>query len=295
MSREERAIGFAIGTSVLGAAMKLVAGIASGSMALVSSAADSIGDLLISVTNLFVVRYAKKAPDEDHNYGHAKIEGLGAMFEGGFITAAALAIVYAAVQRLRGEAPPPDASLGLWVMVPVLALTIATVLYLRRVASETGSLVVKADAAHYESDVAMNLGVLFSLVVTRFVEAPWIDPVVSILIALNMVRASAGIVREGFDVVLDRSLPPETVGELRAMLAAEPRIASFHQLRTRGGVLPFVDFHVDVRPEMTAAELHLLFEQLEERVRAIVGTEAHVLMHADPLRPETPSERGEAP
>src|ERR1700709_15458 len=87
LAAEVRAIRVAIACSVIGASVKLTAGVVTGSMSMTSSAVASLGDLMVSLANLFVVRYGHQPPDEDHNYGHAKIEGLGAMFEGGFILA----------------------------------------------------------------------------------------------------------------------------------------------------------------------------------------------------------------
>lgn len=282
VQREARAVRVAIANAVVGAVTKLTVGILTGSMALISSAVDSIGDLVISAANLIVLRISHRAPDEEHNYGHAKIEGLGAMFEGGFICAAAGFIGYEAARRAVVGDTAHDPTLGIVVMLPLLAATIATVLYMRKVARETGSLVIKADALHYAVDVWTNLGVLASLVLVRLTGAPWIDTVVSLAFSVYMIVASARIVREGFDVIMDRSLDPGPVARLRELLAACDRIDSFHDLRTRGGKQPIVDFHVVVDPEMTARAAHDLFLELQAKVRAIVGPTTKVLIHVDP-------------
>lgn len=282
MSREASAIKVAIASSIIGTTVKLGAGLVTGSMSMISSAVDSLGDLFVSIANLFVVRYADREPDEDHNYGHAKIEGLGAMFEGGFIFAAAVFIVYEAAHKMVIGEESHDSTLGIVLMLPILAMTIGTVRHLRKVADETGSLVVKADAAHYATDVWVNVGVLVSLVLVKLTGLPIIDPIVSIIIALSMLRTSFHIVRDGFGVVLDRSLEPDVVEQIRALLASLTTIESFHDFKTRAGRIPHVDFHVVVRPEMTTKEVHDLFLDLQARIRAIVGPGAKVLMHADP-------------
>jgi cation diffusion facilitator family transporter len=282
VSREVRAIQVAIACSVIGTLTKTIVGVITGSMTMISSAVDSAGDLTVSIVNLFVVRLADRAPDEAHNYGHAKVEGLGAMFEGGFIIAAGTFIIYEAVHKaLIGEGSH-DSLLGIAVIVPLLALTGGTVLYLRRVARETGSLVIKADALHYATDVYVNLGVLVALSLVWLTKEPLIDTAISIGIALYMLWSSVHIVREGFDVVMDRSLDTVRVEQLRALLAACPAIESFHDLRTRAGKIPHVDFHVVVRPEMSAREVHDLYLDLAARTRALVGPTTKVLMHADP-------------
>jgi cation diffusion facilitator family transporter len=170
------------------------------------------------------------------------------------------------------------------------------VLYLRKVARETGSLVVKADALHYLTDVYMNVGVLVSLVLVKITHKPVIDSIISVGLALTMLWSSVRIVGEGFGIVMDRSLDADTVAKLRSALAACERIESFHDFKTRAGKIPHVDFHVVVRPEMTAREVHDLFLDLRRTVQDIAGPSTKVLMHADPAGHEPPptSREGEA-
>jgi cation diffusion facilitator family transporter len=282
LKREIRAIQIAIACSIIGVVTKFVFGFITGSMSMISSAVDSLGDLFVSITNLFVVRVAGSAPDEDHNYGHAKIEGLGAMFEGGFIFAAGAFIIYEAVHKLIVGEVSHDSTLGIFVMLPILGMTVATVLHLQKVAKATGSLVIKSDALHYMTDVYVNIGVLVSLILVKLTGKPIIDSLISIGIALYMLYSSTHIVREGFGVVMDKSLEPETVGKLNALLRSCTKIQSFHDFKTRTGKIPHVDFHVVVRPDMTTKEVHDLFLELQVDVRQIVGPAAKVLMHADP-------------
>jgi ferrous-iron efflux pump FieF len=279
---EERALRFAIGASVTGAALKLGVGLWTGSLALTSSAADSLGDIMLSIVNLFVVRYADQSPDEEHNYGHGKAEGLGAMFEGGFIGAAGLFVAWEAVNSLVRGSEPVTSPLAIAVMFPVLALTGATVWNMRRVARQTGSLVLRADALHYESDVWMNLGVLGALIVTRLTGLSAVDGVVALGIAAWMLRASAQVVREGVDVLLDKSLPVEMVEAVQEIVRSSPGVLSFHDFRTRGGKIPHVDTHVVVAPETTAQALHDLHLHLLQRCQEVVGPNVRVMLHADP-------------
>jgi cation diffusion facilitator family transporter len=280
--RELKAIRVAITTAVLGAGLKLVAGVATGSMSLLSSAADSLGDILVSIVNYVVVRVSDAPPDEDHNYGHTKIEGLGAMFEGGFIMAAGGFVLYESVHRLRQGAPAPDSLVGIYVMLPVLALTLGTVAYLRKVQRETGSLVLKADALHYATDIWMNLGVLASLVLVKLTGWAPLDPLISMGIGGYMLYSAWHIVQEGFHIVMDRSLDAETVARLQEMLRQTPGILAFHDFKTRGGKIPHVDFHAEVRPDMTVQEAHDLFQHVQARAKEIAGAPTRVLMHADP-------------
>ncbi len=282
VQKEIRAIQVAVAGAVIGAATKFTVGTMTGSMSMISSAVDSIGDIFVSLANMLVVRIAHRAPDEDHHYGHAKAEGLGAMFEGGFIFAAGVFIIYEALHRWLAGGPGHDTTLGIIVMLPLLAITGGTVLHLRKVARETGSLVIKSDALHYSVDIWVGLGVLLSLVLVKLTGLPVIDFLVSIVIALYMLYSSAHIVRQGIDVVMDRSLDAETVKRLESLLRACTTIESFHDFKTRAGKTPLVDFHVVVQPNMTARQLHDLFLELQAQVRAVTGSDTKVLMHADP-------------
>jgi ferrous-iron efflux pump FieF len=279
---EERAIQVAIACSIFGALTKLTAGVVTGSMSIISSGVDSLGDLFVSLANLFVVRYGGRPPDDEHNYGHAKIEGLGAMFEGGFIFAAGIFIIYEAIHKALNGELSHDSMLGIAVMLPVLGVTVGTVTYLRKVARSTGSLVVKSDALHYMTDVWVNVGVLVSLVLIRLTGLPVIDTVISTAIALFMLYSSLKVVRQGFDVVMDKSLERDVVEHVTELLRGWAGIESFHDLKTCRGKIPRVDFHVVVRPEMTAKEVHDLFLGLRDGIRRVAGPNTKVRMHADP-------------
>ena len=280
--RELRAIQVAIACSIIGAVAKFVVGYLTGSMSMISSGVDSVGDLFVSFTNLFVVRIAARAPDEDHNYGHTKAEGLGAMFEGGFIFASGAFIIYEAIHRITTPGHERDSTLGILVMLPIIGMTIGTVLFLRKVAVATGSLVVKADAIHYLSDVYINVGVLVALGLTKITGIGIIDPIIAVLIALNMFRASWGVVREGVAIVMDESLDQETVAKVRDVLSSTPGIDSFHDLKTRVGKIPHVDFHVVVSGDTSTKQVHDVYLDIRRRIREIVGPTTKVLMHADP-------------
>lgn len=283
VKRAVRAVKLAVAVATVGAVAKLAVGLITGSMAMISSAIDSVGDLLVSITNIVVIRVANAPPDAEHNYGHGKLEGLGAMFEGGFIFAGGGFILYEAIRKLVVGEVASGSLLGIVTMAPLAALTLALALYLRRIARETQSLVVKADALHYQTDVWVNVGVLVALLLVRATGISAIDPIVSISIALYMLWSAVGVVREGFHVVMDHSLDKETVDALAAMIEATPGVESFHELRTRAGRVPHVDVHVVVDPAMTAQAVHDLYAAIRDRVRARLG-EATLHVHADPVR-----------
>jgi ferrous-iron efflux pump FieF len=128
----------------------------------------------------------------------------------------------------------------------------------------------------------VNVGVLVSLALVKLTGKPIIDAIVSVGIAGYMVFSSVKVVREGFDVVMDKSLPVEVVTKVTELIGACERIESFHDLRTRGGKIPHVDFHAVVDPQMTAREVHELFDHLQRGIREVAGPSTRVHLHADP-------------
>jgi cation diffusion facilitator family transporter len=165
------------------------------------------------------------------------------------------------------------------------------VLHLRKIARETGSVVVNADAVHYLTDVWVNVGVLVSLLLVKLTGVPLIDTVISIGIALFMVYSSLRVVRDGFDVVMDRSLDRDVVDQVTGLLTGSAQVESFHDFKTRRGKVAVVDFHVVVKPEMTTREVHDLYTRLRDDIRGLVGPGTRVLMHADPIDDSHEDER----
>ncbi|MBS2022357.1 MAG: cation transporter [Deltaproteobacteria bacterium] len=288
MSPELRAIRLALATSIVGAIVKFAAGGITGSMTLLSSAVDSFGDFVVSLMNLFVLKVAAQGPDAEHNYGHAKAEGLGAVFEGGFICSSGGYLIYESIHRaFRGERMS-QSMIGIAVMIPLTALTAVTVLVLRRTAQKTGSLVIKADAAHYATDVVTNLGVLLALVLVHLTGLSWLDLAISVGLALYMIYSGLHVLRDGVDLVMDHSLPPDATERVRGVLRNCKRILSFHDLRTRAGRTPIVDVHIVVPGDTPAKEVHEVFDELQAGLRGAVGPETKLVLHADPAERQSP-------
>jgi ferrous-iron efflux pump FieF len=283
VDRAVAAVKLAVVAALVGAIVKFAVGAVTGSMAMISSAVDSAGDLVISLVNIVVIRVANAPPDAEHNYGHAKLEGLGAMLEGGFIFAAGGFIIFEAVSKLVVRSEAHGGLLGIAVMLPLAAVTFAVAMYLRKVARETKSLVVKADALHYLTDVWLNVGVLITLVLVRATGVEQLDPIVSLGIAGYMLWSAIGVVREGFHFVMDHSLDKDVVAAIEAIIAAAPGVESFHELRTRAGRVPHIDVHIVVDPAMSAQAVHDLYAAIRDRVKAHLG-EATLHVHADPVR-----------
>lgn len=266
--------------------MKLVAGWVSGSVALVSSGLDSLMDSATSLVNLIALRVSERPPDHEHRYGHGKAEALAGLFQAVFIGASALWVCAISVQKLVHPVPITHTAWSLAIILVSLSATVGLIRYLKREASRTDSLALRADAVHYETDLYTGAGVLLSLGVNLFVEVPRLDAVVSLVLVALIVVLALQVGRSAVNQLMDRELP---LAQRRAIMAISerhaPRILGVHELRTRmAGPTAFVDFHLEVDRRLSFEEAHDLSERVIEEIRHAIPN-ASVTVHTDPVEP----------
>ncbi|HSK38634.1 MAG TPA: cation diffusion facilitator family transporter, partial [Arenibaculum sp.] len=162
---------------------KLAAYVLTGSVSLLSSLIDSSTDLLASAVTLFGVRHAMRPPDRSHRFGHGKAEPLAALAQAAFVTGSAVFLSYEAVNRFVRPEPIREGWIGIAVMVLAIVLTLALVAYQRHVVRRTGSVAIDADSLHYRGDLFINLAVIAVLLLSRFSQWPYFDPLFAVAIA----------------------------------------------------------------------------------------------------------------
>ncbi len=265
------------------AGLKLLAAIFSGSMALAASFVDSLTDVFTSSVNLVAIRIGSRPADDDHRYGHGKAEGLAGMFQGAVVGFSGVFLIVESTRRLTSGTSVTNEWIGLAVMAVSTVASVWITWFLRRRAKETGSTALRADSAHYASDVLMNLGVFVALGIGRFVDAPWIDPVVGLLVAWLVLRSSWHVIRASLDELMDRDLGDDIHTTIRrAVIERVPEAREIRSLRTRrSGRARFVDLMVAFDRNLPFAEAHRLSERAVRAVREVVPG-ADVTVHADP-------------
>ncbi|MDD2486979.1 MAG: cation diffusion facilitator family transporter [Candidatus Gracilibacteria bacterium] len=245
MSPEKKAVITASLTAIFLIILKTFAGLITGSMAILTSAIDSTLDFFVSLMNLFAIRKSEQPHDEDHNYGHGKIEGFGAIFEGLIIFISGLSVIYFSVEKILKNEILKKTDESIYVMVIAVVVTFFLVRYLSKIAKDTGSLVIKSDALHYKTDLYTNFGIILSLIMIKLFNLPMIDPVISILIAFYIMYGSIGVIKEGYNMLMDKSIEKEYVDFVKKIVLDHPEIDSFHFLKTRkSGKNNFVEFHI---------------------------------------------------
>ena len=265
------------------AGLKLLAAIFSGSMALAASFVDSLTDVFSSSVNLVAIRIGNRPADDDHRYGHGKAEGLAGMFQGAVVGFSGVFLIVESARRLTSGARSTHEYMALGVMAVSTFASVWITWFLRRRAKETSSTALLADSAHYASDVLMNVGVFVALGAQRVFDAPWIDPVVGLLVAWLVLRSSWHVVRASLDELMDRELGGEVEAQIRKAVTEQvPEAREIRGLRTRrSGRSRFVDLTVAFDRNLPFAAAHRLSERAVSAVRAVVPG-ADVTVHADP-------------
>lgn len=252
-------------------ALKIVVGIMIGSVSVISEAIHSGVDLLAAIIALLAVRKSAKPADEDHPFGHGKVENISGTAEALLIFLAAGWIIYEASKKLIHPEPMEEVSWGIAVMLLSVVANIIVSKRLFKVGKETDSVALKADAWHLATDVYTSLGVMGGLAIivagkwiNPSVNLNWVDPVAAILVALLIVRAAYHLTLESALDLVDVGLPIEEVNEVRKhIMAFAPTIRGFHRLRTRkAGASRFVEFHIRVDAAMSVDESHRIADMI---------------------------------
>ncbi len=217
-----------------------------GSVGLLSDALESLVNLAGASFALLMVTWARQPPDEDHPYGHHKAEYLSSGFEGVLIFAAALAIVWAAVLRIRAPQPLQTLGLGLALSLLSTVLNAALAAAMLRKARAVRSIALEADARHLFADVWTSIGVVVGLLAVMASGWQWLDPVIAIAVALNILREGGSLVKRSVDGLMDHALEPATQAQIQAVLAQfqHPTIRFDHIVTRRAGERRFVDLHM---------------------------------------------------
>ncbi len=280
-----------VASNTLLIALKVVVGLAIGSVSVISEAIHSGVDLLAAVIAWLAVRTADQPPDEAHPYGHGKFENVSGAVEALLIFVAAGWIIYESVEKLLHPTPLEGVTWGVAVMAVSAAVNLFVSSRLFKVGRETQSIALLADAWHLRTDIYTSVGVMVGLALIYLGErfwpgTPlyWLDPLTAIAVALLIVHAAYSLTMQSARDLVDSSLPPEEERWIRETIVqfASRGVKGCHRLRTRkSGADRFVEFHMLVDPDMSVQHSHDLAEELSSAIeRHFVHT--NVLVHVEP-------------
>jgi cation diffusion facilitator family transporter len=285
-------------------AIKIVAGVLTGSVAVLTEALHSGIDLLASLIAFFSVRRAEEPADAGHRYGHDKFENAAAAAEGMLILAGSAVIAFAAIRSLITGSELDHIGVGIVVVAFAAAVNLAVSTWLFRKGREMSSPALEGDAAHLRTDAYTSIGVVIGLALVQITGADWLDPVVALLIAGGIVVTGMKLTIGSLRVLVDEALPDDEQEAIRESIVAfaGEGVVGYHQLRTRrAGARRYVDLHVQFRHGTSLEEAHHTAHALQDAIQARLNG-ADVLIHLEPadrVRPgeelslQPPSERAD--
>jgi cation diffusion facilitator family transporter len=272
--------------SVLGLfAFKVIVGVVTGSVSIWAQAVDSSLDIFAVVITFLTVGYSTKPADEDHPYGHGKVEPIAAAVQSLLLLAASGAIAYSAIQRIINGSAVSYAAAGVAVMAVSLIVNIFLSNHLFRVAKKTGSLALEANATNIRGDVYSTGGVLIGLtIVSIWNQATIVDPILALLVVIMILRATYRVARLAYSQLTDVKLPEEEENNIKATIVEhlDQEVVSFHKFRTRmSGNHRHVDLHLVMPKHITLEEAHEMCNHLEEDIQWRLK-DTDVTIHVEP-------------
>jgi len=262
-------------------AMKVVAGILSGSVSILSEAIHSGMDLLAAIIAFFSVRISDTPADKEHPYGHGKFENISGVIEALLILAASIWIVIEAVRKIKSHEQIGAMGYGFAVMSVSALINFVVSRKLYKVARATDSIALEADALHLKADVFTSLGVAVGLLLIWITGFHWLDPVVAIMVAVFILRESFILLKTAFYPLVDTALTNDEVEIIMACI--NKYLVRFHHLRTRkAGNYKFVDFHLELQEDTHIKDAHDLCDRIEAEIKSQISN-VEVTIHVETL------------
>ncbi len=264
--------------------LKLFAGIATGSVSILSEAIHSSLDLVAALIAYIAVQISRKPPDEEHHYGHGKFENVSGTIEAILIFIAAVWIIIEAYDKLVHGVKVETLLVGIIVMAVASAANYLISMILMKTAIKTESIALKADAMHLRTDVYTSVGVLVGLGIIQLTGWTILDPIIAILVALLIIKAAYDLTIQAFRPLLDSSLSSEEVEEIKQALnnVDASAVLGYHKLRTRrSGPERYIDLHLVVARDFTVEQAHDLAHRMEDEIQQHLNN-ANVLIHVEP-------------
>jgi cation diffusion facilitator family transporter len=264
--------------------LKVVVGIITGSLSIFAQAIDSLLDLFAVVVTFMAVRVAARPADEEHPFGHGKVENIAAVVQAVLIFFAGGSIIYTAVRRIQEEAPLELTEAGIAVMAVSIIASIFLSRYLLRIARQEDSMALEANAHNIAADVYSAAAVFIGLLVVRFTGVVIIDSILAGLVALFIFKVAFDVLRHAFGGIVDVKLPENEMEAIRSAITEHfgGEVVSFHKLRTRkAGSHRYIDLHLVMPKDTSLEKAHAMCDHLEEDIESKFPT-TDVTIHVEP-------------
>jgi len=287
--RKSRVALLSIGSNTMLIILKVVAGILSGSVSIISEAIHSSMDLMASYVAFFSVRTSSKPADREHPYGHGKIENISGIVEGLLIFIAAGLIIFEAVKKISEPVEIEAAGIAIAVMLTAAVVNFFVSKILYKVAKEEDSMALEADALHLKTDIYTSLGVAGGIILIKLTGILVLDSIVAILVALLIIKEAWVLCCNALEYLMDRRLSDQEEKEITAVIEKVKsncvnQLIDYHKLKTRkSGNIKHIDFHITVDPSLTVKEAHEIVGCLKKGMCDELKN-TRVSVHIDPYK-----------
>ena len=285
-TKKKLAAGISITSNITLSILKIIIGILSGSLSIISEAIHSLSDLLASILTFFSVVKSSQPADNDHPYGHGKYEDMAGFIEGLLIIFASLFIIFEASKKIVfGIHIDTENVLGIGVMFIAVVLNIIVSSLLFKIAKESNSISLYADGEHLRTDVYSSLGVLTGLILIKITGYSLLDPVIAILIAVIIFKAGYSISKKASSNLLDSSLPDENIDSIKKIIESFKANVSLkpNSLKARQlGPTKDIDMILQFSCETPICECHKICDEIEMQIQSIYPN-CSISIHSEPV------------
>jgi len=262
--------------------VKAILWLVSGSSAVLASLIDSTQDCALAATNFFAVRYAMKEADEDHRYGHGKMEAIVALGQSAMIVGACIFVVLESIRNFKQDTPPDHPLFIFIVMGGAILINLGLVAYQKTVVRRTKSLAIEADQANYTGDILIHASVIVAIILDVYMGIHWADPVIALIIAIWLLKLSYDIGIKAVDMLMDKELPDEDRDKIKIIIRQTKGVVSSHDLRThRHGQIIMMSFDIEVDPSLSVIDAHNIAKRVEDSLHKSYP-KSEIMIHVDP-------------
>ena len=276
------AVSVSVAVSGLLAFIKFVAAIYTGSLAILSSMADSLADIISSFITFIAVRFSSQPASFGHRYGYGKAEALSALVQAAFIAGSGFFVVYEGINRFIKPQKVEDTAAGIVVMLLCLLITIGLIVFQKIVVKKTDSLAVAADRAHYLVDVITNISIIISLLIVKVFNFDWFDTIAALFVSFYLLISAYKLAKQAVSLLMDKELPDDVREKVINIVKSCSFCRGLHDLRSRNlGDIYMFELHLELDGALSLYKAHELTDIVENKLKEAFPC-AQVIIHQDP-------------
>ena len=271
-----------VGTAFIIIIAKFIGWVVTDSLSIMASLIDSLLDIAASVIHLIAVRYSLQPPDHEHRFGHGKAEDLAVFSQSVFFNLSAAFLFVNAIKRIISPKMVQESNVGIALMAFSLFMTILLVIFQHYTIKRTQSTIIAADRLHYLTDLLSNFATLMSLYLGNLFATNYMDPIFAVIISLLIFKGAFDLLNKAFKNLMDHEFDEEERAKIISIIMSSPGIIEFHDLKTRySGNKPFIQFHLEMDPNLTLLEAHGIVSEIEKKIH-LYKKRAEIMIRQDP-------------